>query len=214
MPEPSDVSDTRRAYDIVATDYAHLLQSELASKPMDRAVIAAFSELVQATGNRRVADIGCGPGRVTAHLDSLGLEAFGVDLSPVMVAIARQAHPSPRFEEGTMEALRLESGRLGGVVAWYSVIHTPPDRLPGVFQEFARVLSPGGYLLVAFQTGDEHRHISRAYGHDVDLDVFRLDPERIATMLEVTGLAVTNRLLRAPDESEKTPQAFLLARKH
>jgi SAM-dependent methyltransferase len=214
MPEPSDVSDTRRAYDIVATDYAHLLQSELASKPMDRAVIAAFSELVQATGNRRVADIGCGPGRVTAHLDSLGLEAFGVDLSPVMVAIARQAHPSLRFEEGTMEALRLESGRLGGVVAWYSVIHTPPDRLPGVFQEFARVLSPGGYLLVAFQTGDEHRHISRAYGHDVDLDVFRLDPERIATMLEVTGLAVTNRLLRAPDESEKTPQAFLLARKN
>lgn len=213
MPESSDVSATRVAYDIVAADYAHLLQSELAKKPMDRAVIAAFSELVQGTGNRTVADIGCGPGRVTAHLDSLGLKAFGIDLSPAMVAVARRAYPALRFEEGTMEALALVSGRLGGVVAWYSIIHTPPDRLPGVFREFARVLIPGGYLLLAFQTGDEPRHITHAYGHDLDLDAFRLNPDRITAMLDDAGLGVKSQLIRAPDESEKTPQAFLLARK-
>jgi SAM-dependent methyltransferase len=214
MLEPSDVNDTRLAYDIVAADYAHLLQSELARKPMDWAVIAAFSELVTATGNRRVADIGCGPGRVTAHLDSLGLEAFGIDLSPEMVAVARQAHPSLRFEEGTMEALELESGLLGAVVAWYSIIHTPPERLAGVFQEFARVISPGGYLLLSFQMGDEPRHITHAYGHEIDLDAFRLNPDQIVTMLDDAGLTVGNQLVRAPDESEKTPQAFLLARKN
>jgi SAM-dependent methyltransferase len=214
MLEPSDVSDTRLAYDIVAEDYAHLLQSELAGKPMDRAVIAAFSELVTATGNRSVADIGCGPGRMTSHLDSLGLDAFGIDLSPAMVAVARQARPSLRFEEGTMEALELESGLLGAVVAWYSIIHTPPGRLPGVFQEFARVISPGGYLLLSFQTGDAPRHISLAYGHEIDLDAFRLNPDHIVTMLDDAGLTVGNRLVRAPDESEKTPQAFLLARKN
>ena len=214
MLEPSDVSDTRLAYDIVAEDYAHLLQYELAGKPMDRAVIAAFSELVTATGNRSVADIGCGPGRMTSHLDSLGLDAFGIDLSPAMVTVARQAHPSLRFEEGTMEALELESGLLGAVVAWYSIIHTPPGRLPGVFQEFARVISPGGYLLLSFQTGDEPRHISHAYGHEIDLDAFRLNPDHIVTMLDDAGLTVGNRLVRAPDESEKTPQAFLLARKN
>jgi hypothetical protein len=30
-----------------------------------------------------VADVGCGPGHVTAHLRGLGVDAFGIDLSPV-----------------------------------------------------------------------------------------------------------------------------------
>ena len=214
MTEPSDVSATRAAYDTVAVDYAKLLRTELAGKPMDRALIAVFRELVQADGNGMVADIGCGPGRVTAYLDSLGLETFGIDLSPAMVDVARQAHPTLRFEEGTMEALVLGDESLGGIVAWYSIVHTPPERLPLVFAEFARVLASGGHLLIAFQAGDEPRHMAHAYGHDIDLDAYRLPPDRITAMLDNAGLAVQSQLLRAPDESEKTPQAFLLARKH
>ncbi|HEY8913298.1 class I SAM-dependent methyltransferase [Lacisediminihabitans sp.] len=213
MTEPSDVSATRRAYDEVAVDYAVLLRHELAGKSIDRAMISAFSELVQAYGNGMVADIGCGPGRVTAHLDSLGLTTIGIDLSPGMIAVARKDHPTLRFEEGTMEALALEDGSLGGIVAWYSIIHTPPERLPVVFAEFARVLAAGGYLLIAFQSGDEPRHITRAYGHDLDLDAYRLPANRLTVMLADSGLAVHSQLHRAPDDSEKTPQAFLLARK-
>jgi hypothetical protein len=52
-------------------------------------------------------------------------------------------------------ALDLADGVLGGIVAWYSIIHTPPQRLPVTFAEFGRVLSPGGHLLLAFQAGDE-----------------------------------------------------------
>ena len=213
MIEPSDVSATRAAYDTVAVDYAELLRTELASKPIDRALIAAFAELVQADGDGAVADIGCGPGRVTSHLHSLGLQAFGIDLSPEMITVARQAHPELRFEEGSMESLVLPDESLGGIVAWYSIIHTPPERLPVVFAEFARVLAPGGHLLLAFQSGDEPRHITHAYGHDIALDAYRLPPDGIAVMLNNARLAVQSQLLRAPDESEKTPQAFLLARK-
>ncbi len=75
-------------------------------------------------------------------------------------------------------------------------------------------MGPGGYLLLAFHTGDEPRHISHAYGHDVDLDAFRLNPDRITEMLENAGLTAHSQLVRMPNESEKTPQAFLLARKH
>lgn len=213
MIEPSDVSATRAAYDTVAVDYAELLRIELASKPIDRALIAAFAEFVLADSGGSVADIGCGPGRVTSHLHSLGLNTFGIDLSPEMITVARQAHPALRFEEGSMEALILPDESLGGIVAWYSIIHTPPERLPVVFAEFARVLAPGGHLLLAFQSGDEPRHITHAYGHDIALDAYRLPPDGIAVMLKNAGLAVQSQLLRAPDESEKTPQAFLLARK-
>lgn len=213
MTEPPDLRATRAAYDTVATDYAKILSNELAAKPLDRALLGAFAELVAADGGRPVADLGCGPGRVTAHLHSLGLTAFGIDLSPAMVAVARRAHPDLRFDEGSMTALDLADGVLGGIVAWYSIIHTPPQRLPVTFTEFHRVLGPGGQLLLAFQAGDEKVHLEHGYGHPVSLDAYRLSPDRIAGLLGQAGLTVHARLLREPDGPEKTQQAYLLARK-
>jgi SAM-dependent methyltransferase len=213
MAEPSYLRTTRTAYDTVAVDYAELLSTELAAKPLDRALLAAFAELVQAGGVGPVADLGCGPGRVTAHLHSLGLSAFGVDLSPAMVAVARRAHPGLRFDEGSMTALDLADGVLGGIVAWYSIIHTPPERLPVAFAEFHRVLGPGGHLLLAFQVGDERVHLEQAYGHAVSLDAYRLSPDRVAELLSQAGLVVHARLLREPEGREKVQQAYLLAGK-
>jgi len=211
VTEPSYLRDTRVAYDTVAVDYAELLRDELAAKPLDRALLGAFAELVQAAGNAPVADLGCGPGRVTAHLRALGLDAFGVDLSPAMIAVARRTYPDLTFREGSMAALDLADGVLGGVVAWYSVIHTPPDRLPVVFAEFERVLGPGGHLLLAFQAGDARVHLEQAYGHTVSLDAYRLSPETVAELLRASGFVVFAQLVREPDEREKTQQAYVIA---
>ena len=214
MTEPSDLLATRAAYNTVAADYAELLRNELDTKPFDRAMLGTFAELVRSSGGGAVADIGCGPGRITAYLDSLGLAALGIDLSPEMVTVARKDHPGLQFDEGSMEAMELADGTLGGIVAWYSIIHTPPARLPGVFAEFHRTLLDGGLLLLAFQAGDEPRHLDFAYGHEIDLDAYRLPPERIMELLLQAGFVVEAQLLREPDgRYEKTPQAYLLARK-
>lgn len=212
-PEPPYQHATRAAYDIVAVDYAELLETELAAKPLDRALLAVFAELLQAAGNGPVADLGCGPGRVTAHLHSLGLNAFGIDLSPGMVAEARRRHPHLHFDEGPMTDLDLTDGALGGIVAWYSIIHTPPDLLPVIFAEFHRVLAPGGHLLAAFQAGDERVHLEHAYGHAISLDAYRLSPAQVTHQLSQAGLPVYASALREPQEAEKTQQAYLLARK-
>lgn len=211
MSEPSWLQATRRAYDTVAVDYASLLRTELEAKPLDRALLTAFAELVRGAGP--VADLGCGPGRVAAHLRDLGVDVFGVDLSPAMVAVARRAHPGLRFEEGSMTALDLADGALGGIVAWYSVIHTPPEQRSAVFAEFARVLVPGGRLLLAFQTGCGPVHLTHAYGHEIALDAYRLDPDGISEHLARVGLDEQARLVRAPEPPEKVPQAYLLARR-
>ncbi|MCZ2839729.1 class I SAM-dependent methyltransferase [Modestobacter sp. VKM Ac-2985] len=217
MTEPGDATDhlgeTRAAYDTVAVDYADLLRDELAARPVDRAVLGLFAELVHAGGGGPVGDLGCGPGRITAHLAGLGVEAFGVDLSPGMIAVARRSHPQLRFDVGSMTALDLPDGSLAGAVAWYSVIHTPPAQLPAVFAEVARVLRPGAPLLVAFQAGDDDPvHHRQGYGHDISLHGWRLDPDRVEEQLTTAGCIVRTRVLREPEPPhEKSRQAYLLA---
>ena len=213
VTEPSYLSGTRQAYDTVAVDYARLVSSENTETPLDLAMLEAFASLVRSAGAGLVADLGCGPGRITAHLHSLGLSAFGIDLSPVMVATARKSYPDLRFEVGSMATLSLADDSIAGIVAWYSIIHTPPTLLPTVFDEFRRILAPGGHLLLAFQVGNERLHIEQGYGHRVSLDAYRLPPDDVAELLAQAGLVVQARMIREPQAREKVQQACLLGRK-
>ncbi|MEU0235100.1 MULTISPECIES: methyltransferase domain-containing protein [unclassified Streptomyces] len=214
MTEAAHVTATRRAYDTVAADYERLLAGQLDAVPLDRAVIAGFAEEVERSGGpRTIGDLGCGTGRVTSHLRSIGAEAFGVDLSPGMVAVARETYPGLRFEVGSMTELDLPDASLGGILSWYSTVHMPEEELALSCAEFHRVLAPGGRLLIAFKAGDERVRLRRAYGHEVALDVYRRSPDRVAELLAAAGLVESARLVREPDPQEKTPQGFLLARK-
>ncbi|MEV7488850.1 class I SAM-dependent methyltransferase [Streptomyces sp. FT05W] len=216
MTEPTYLHTTRVAYDTVAENYAKLVPSAFEDDLYGRAMISTFAELTRALDSGPVADLGCGPGHVTAHLQSLGVTAFGIDLSPETVAVARRRHPELQFDEGSMTDLDLADGSLGGVIAWYSIVHTPPELLPVIFAEFHRVLASAGHLLIAFKAGDRLRHLENAYGHELSLDVYWVSPDRIAELLAQAGLMVDARLIREPNEQEKPrqgQQAYLLARK-
>jgi len=119
MPDTDYMTAMRAAYDTVACDDAHLLADALDRMPWDRAVLATFAELVSRDRLGPVADVGCGPGRITGYLHHLGLDAFGVDLSSGMPGVARQALPGLRFVEGSMIGLDLpdavQIGDLGSV---------------------------------------------------------------------------------------------------
>ncbi|MFJ9246167.1 class I SAM-dependent methyltransferase [Streptomyces sp. NPDC101776] len=213
--EADFVTTTRIFYDAIAEDYAEMFAGESGGRPRDWTVRAAFAELVTRDGGGQVADLGCGPGRTTAHLASLGLDVFGLDLSGSMLAIARRENPGLRFRQGSMLDLDIPDGALAGAVSWYSSIHTPADRLPSLFTEFHRVLAPGGHLLLAFQTGDQPLTLDQPFGHPVRLDFERRRPERMAELLEAAGFALRSRTVREADEKlrESSPQAFLTAHK-
>ncbi|WP_369272761.1 class I SAM-dependent methyltransferase [Streptomyces sp. R11] len=213
MTDSDFLTTTRTFYDAIAEDYADLFRDELAGRPLERALLGVFAELVE--GDGPVADLGCGPGRTTARLASLGLSVFGLDLSQSMLAIARRENPGLRFEQGSMLELELPDGALAGALSFYSSIHTPVDRLPELFAEFHRVLAPGAPLLVAFQAGDEHRHHDRPFGHPVSLTFQRRRPEDMADLLTAAGFTLVSRTVREADPAldETSPQAFLIARK-
>ena len=82
------MNDIQGSYDTVAADYHEVLKDNLKSNPFDRAALDLFAELVPAGP---VGDLGCGTGRITTYLAGLGLDAFGIDLSPEMVALARSS---------------------------------------------------------------------------------------------------------------------------
>ncbi|MFF7971785.1 methyltransferase domain-containing protein [Streptomyces sp. NPDC007905] len=205
---------TRSSYDAIAKDYASRFPDSL-FHPLDRQLVTAFAELVTANGPAPVADLGSGPGFVTARLHDLGVPAFGVDLSPAMVTLARDAHPQLRFHVGSMTSLDLPDATLGGITALYSIIHVPDDHLPAAFADFHRTLVPGGHVLLSFQSGAEpgHLHLGERFGHEIDLDYYWRTPEQVAAMLRGAGLEPTATVLREPDGEETRPRAFLLARR-
>ncbi|UUY51693.1 class I SAM-dependent methyltransferase [Streptomyces yangpuensis] len=199
---------TSDAYDAVVALYADLARAWLDGVPLDRSVIAAFADLARAGGGP-VAELGCGPGYVTAHLRDLGLDVFGVDLSPGMVDFARAAHPGLRFRIGSMDALDLADGALGGIVSWYSVIHAPPAELPAYFAEFRRVLAPGGTLLLAFFEAEGGP--VTAFDHKVTT-AYRWPVDDLAELAREAGFTEIGRMLREPGSEERFRRGHLLMR--
>ena len=85
------LAETRRSHDATAVAYARWIDGELATKPLDRAVLTAFAELAEGP----MADVGCGTGRITRFLNDRGVAAFGVDLAVNRAGADERSRPRP-----------------------------------------------------------------------------------------------------------------------
>jgi SAM-dependent methyltransferase len=207
---PSYLSETAHAYDAVAALYADFTQGALDDQPLDRAALSVFAEVVRTAGGGPVAELGCGPGHVTAYLQKLGLDISGLDLSAVMIDLARETYPDLRFEVGSMDALDLADGGLRGIVSWYSVIHTPPRELPAYFREFRRVLASGGHLLLGFFESEGGP--VTPFDHKVT-PAYRWPIDELAALAGAADFVEVGRVLREPHVGERYRQGRLLMRR-
>ncbi|MGH3157605.1 MAG: class I SAM-dependent DNA methyltransferase [Streptosporangiaceae bacterium] len=209
----------RAAYDAIAGAYDTELGDELDGKPFDRGLLDGFVGL---TGPGVIADVGCGPGHITRFLAARGAEVIGIDLSPGMIAVARQRSPELRFSVGSMLRLPAADGAWAGAIALYSIIHlTPGERLLAC-QELARTVRPDGWLLVAFHidssefaTG-EVNHITTWFGEQVELDGFFLDPAEVTADVTAAGFTVMSTTIRRPLPTGEYPsrRCYLLAQRN
>ena len=92
-------------------------------------------------------DAACGTGRHTEYLAARGHLVIGVDSSRDMLEHARRRVPDARFQQGDLHRLPVAGGHVDIVVCALALSHVP--HLKPVFTEFARVLRPGGHLVIS-----------------------------------------------------------------
>jgi ubiquinone/menaquinone biosynthesis C-methylase UbiE len=206
------LEDTRASYDTVADSYANQTRHLMDETPDERQILALFADMVRAQGGGgTIADVGCGTGRITAELALLGVDAFGIDLSPGMIRVARRDYPGLRFEVGSMTDLPLTDDSMTGLVAWYSLIHVPDDEIGAAFAEFQRILRPGAPLLIGFHVGEGSRLKTEGYGgHPMKVHVHRRQHGQMFAWLNDAGFAVESH--RTLSSAESKLGGIILAR--
>lgn len=213
MNQAEAESAARDGYNAMANIYSDHVGLEMTVPSLVRSVLDSFAHEVLKSEPGLVADVGCGPGHVTAYLAGLGLDIFGVDIAPELLDIARTNHPELRFEIGQLASLPVEDGTLQAVIAKHSVIHTPADLVAGVLREFARVLAPGGRLYLSFFGAAEPATHGRAFDHAVTT-AYEMDVEIMAGHLADAGFIEELRIIRQPRESERQlPHGTFIARR-
>jgi uncharacterized protein YceH (UPF0502 family) len=198
------------SYDAVATAYADELLDELDRKPFDRWLLERVAGLAEGGS---VADVGCGPGQVAAHLALAGAEVTGIDLSPGMVDEARRRFPELRFEVGDLTALA--PGSWAAITAWYSLVHLAPQELPGAIDALVRAVRPGGWLALALHEGDAGHHLDEWWGHAVDIDFSFHRRADVLGAVGATGLEAVEWYLRGPSSptEAQTNRLYVLGRR-
>jgi SAM-dependent methyltransferase len=135
---------------------------------------------------KRVLDAACGEGYGTALLAAAAADAIGVDVDPAAVAHARARYGDRaglRYEEGSVTALAFADASFDVVVSFETIEHLAAGDQPRMLAQFARVLAPGGILLLSSPNrrrySDERNFRNPFHLHELYRDELSrlLDPE-------------------------------------
>jgi len=147
-----------------------------------------------------VLDVACGDGVLAELLVDHARSVTGVDISATLIGAARrrlQDSPSVRFLEGDMHALPLESGSFDHVFLMHALAYTRSPQK--VIAEAARLLRPGGRLVIAALNAHRYKAAMQAYDH-VNLGIA---PAALRKLLESAALDV--KQCRVTSREERPP---------
>lgn len=210
MTDPDWVAHARRSYDVVADDYDRLLDGAFDRLPLEKALLAAFAELVGRGGT--VVETGCGTGEVTRRLRDRGLRVVGTDVSPGMLRVARRRDAGAALAAAAMHALPLGDASVDGAVCWYVLQHVPDDAVDAALAELRRVVRPGGQVLLAFHSGAGSHLKTEGYGgHPMQVHVHRRTAAEVAERLQRNGFTVTSTTETTPPPGSPSGGAVVLA---
>ena len=142
-----DKDTVRRGYDSIAESYT----AERSSDERELALLDRFLETLPS--DARLLDVGCGGGTPVLRKCCTVGSATGLDFSRTQLELATSNAPQAALLQGDMTSLPIRDDAFDAVTAFHSLIHVPRDEHQSVYDEFERVLRPGGRLLVTTGTG-------------------------------------------------------------
>ncbi len=156
------------AFDALGAEY----ERAFAESAAHHASLQRLLELL--APHSRVLDVGSGTGRPTAQiLAEAGHEVLGVDVSPVMVELARRQVPDASFECADIRHVTLENSSFDAACAYFSLLQMSRDDQSELVRRLGRVVTRGGLLMMA----------------TVPLDVEGVDVEFMGQDVQVTSFA-------------------------
>ncbi len=177
------------------------LREELFGDTFHLAALAAFIDPEWTVG-----DLGCGTGQVSAALSPLVARVVAVDESAAMLGAATTrlaGTTNVDIRRGDVEALPVEDGWLDAATLILVLHHVPePGR---ALAEVARVLKPGGLLLIVDMLPHERESYRQQMGH-VWLG---FSDEHIRTIVSGAGLDMTRVVPLDLDAHAKGPGLFV-----
>lgn len=103
----------------------------------------------------RILDAGCGTGRPTARqLSEAGMSVMGIDISPVMLSLARKNVPRATFSEMDIMDLAPGIGEFDAVVAFFSLLMLARQQIPPALARIRQILVPQGWLVLGMVEAD------------------------------------------------------------
>jgi len=161
LPGPSEKAEVVRAmFDRIAPRYD--LLNAVISLGLDRRWRrAAIAAAALAPGELAI-DVACGTGDLAELAAAAGAYALGVDFAPSMLGAARRRRPGALLVRADAAALPLADGVGDAVVCGFALRNFVA--IPPVLAEAARVLKPGGRLVLLEVAAPEHRLAHWAHG--------------------------------------------------
>lgn len=156
----------------------------------DRKLLLAWARSVEGL----LLDVGCGPGHWTDLLRAEGADILGIDPGSEFVEHARGRFPLTKFRIGRAESLEERAASVGGVLAWFSLIHLSPPSLDVALEEFARVVKPGGSVLIGFFLGDA----GQPFAHPI-APAYYWSVDALTQRLESAGFRVLGDRIQGPE---------------
>jgi ubiquinone/menaquinone biosynthesis C-methylase UbiE len=208
-----DLNKIENLYDSVAKEYAETFSGEHEKKPKDQEILKRFS--IEIGDRRPVWDFGCGPGETAKYLKKLGIEISGLDLSEKILKQARTIHPEINFKKGNILELEFDDDSIGGVVAFYAIVHFTEKQVEIAFREVFRVLQQDGLFLLTYHIGEETIHIEEFLNKKTDIDFMFFNTDFIYSCLRKIGFKKIEIIEREPYSGVeyKSRRAYVFAKK-
>lgn len=134
--------------------------------------VSALLAAIEGTGEHRILDFGCGPGRDLLTFRTLGHVPVGLDGCERFVQMARE-HAGVEVWHQDFLSLSLPRESFDGVFANASLFHIPSDSLPRVLRQLWATLKPRGVLVCSNPRGQTEGWQGERYGCYLQLDGWR-----------------------------------------